>query len=102
VSGTLIYSDKEYGTVTIDTGSVKVLFLHMANRIEVSNVAANNKITVGKKIGTVSGIDVNGTSTFSAHLHVEVHSRSASNKSFAYQVNSFRYPDGLLPVYNYF
>jgi|GEM_PF-2726084 len=99
ISGTVVYANENFGTVTISNNSIKVLCLHMSGRI-----ANGTKVTAGQtKIGTVAGIGADGAvGAFSAHLHVEVHSAAASDKGFAYQVNSFRYPDGLLSVYKYF
>lgn len=96
IAGTLVLSTSNYGTVIVESGGVRYLFLHMKNRI--AN-APGTSISVGDTLGYVSGIGAGGQNEFNPHLHVEVQTANSTRTTgFAYQQDSYSCPEQLLDI----
>lgn len=100
VTGIVVYSNSNYGTVTIKESGTERLFIcmHMTNRIDEGAAVIAGETTIGK----VGGIGAGGVKQFSAHLHVEVHPKGKSKTGNAYEDDSESKAGDSVPVYDYF
>lgn len=100
ISGKVVYSSSNYGTVTVrETGTNRLfLFMHMTDLL-----GNDMPVTEGETIlGKVSGIGNNGIMQFGADLHVEIHPANSNTYGDQYQINSFYNQGASIPAYDYF
>ena len=65
-------------------------------------VDINDEVSVGTRIGTMSGIGSAGTVAFDSHLHVEVQNETSTNKTGCdYQVSPKNCDSVLENIYQY-